>query len=196
MVGIAVAALAVSLIGTVVAQQLIGSYHAGVAQSLELTAGVLDTVDESFVVAEDSLIIIGEGVGEAERAVRSLGGSMAEGQEALDAVAALSGGDIADAIEDIERALPAVQQAAETIDDSLAELDERLDEVSGLIGSYIERTEDATELVDHQRQVLDTSARRARLAIVAFGLVFGLSQFVPLYLGLTLMRGAVEIRDP
>ena len=52
---------------------------------------MLDTVDESFVIAEEALVIIGGGVAEAQGAVRALGGSMEEGQEALDSLAALDG---------------------------------------------------------------------------------------------------------
>jgi hypothetical protein len=254
-VGIAVVTLAVTVVGTIVAQHLVRDFHVGVAQSLELTADVLDTVDESFVVAEDALVIIGEGVSEAENAVRSLGGSMEEGQVALDQVTDLTGVEIADAIEDIEEALPAIEQAATAIDetlatlsllpfgltydperalgssigeiaegleglpdelraqaeqvertreeltdatastlataDSLAALDERLDVAADLVGGYAARATDAALLVDEQRDALDTTAARARILIIAFGLLFAIGQFGPIYLGMALARGMV-----
>ena len=120
--GVAVVTLVVTLIGTFVAQQLIRDFHLGVAQSLTLTADVLDTVDESFVIAEEALVIIGTGVTDAQGAVQSLGGSMEQGQQALDSLTALTGVEVADAIEDVEQALPAMEQAAAAIDDTLATL--------------------------------------------------------------------------
>jgi methyl-accepting chemotaxis protein len=254
-VGIAVITLVVALVGTAVAQHLVRDFHLGVEQSLTLTADVLGTVDESFVVAEDALVIIGEGVTDAETAVRSLGGSMEEGQVALESVTALTGVEIADALEDVEQALPAVQQAASAIDDtlatlsllpfgltytpdrplgdsigdiadgleglpdelrtqadqvertsaeladatsstiatadSLAALDERIDAAAALVGGYAERATDAALLVDRQRDALDTTATRARGLIIAFGLLFALGQFGPIYLGSALARGSV-----
>lgn len=257
-VAIAVITLVVTLIGTVVAQQLVRDFHLGVAQSLELTADVLDTVDESFVVAEEALVVIGDGVTEAQGAVRSLGRSMEEGQGALDSLTALTGMEVADAIADVEQALPAVQQAASAIDDTLATLsllpfglayeperplgesigaisdgleglpdelraqaeqvertstelagatqstiataealaalDERIDDATDLVGGYEERATEAALLVDEQRTALDTTATRARILIVTVGLVFGVGQFGPIYLGLALARGRVTTR--
>jgi ABC-type transporter Mla subunit MlaD len=252
MVGIGIVGVVASLIGTIVAQQLVRDFHDALVRSLDLTADVLDTVDESIVVADDAVRIIGVGVHEAERAVRSLGGSMHEGQRALDAVVALTGGNVADALDDIDRALPSIERAADTIEDTLtalgslpfapaydpdqrlgrtigdlraglaglpeelrgqaeqverasgqladatagaiatadalAELDERLDDVADLIRGYAGRTADASELVDTQRTLLAGTAARARVVIVTFGVLFALGQFVPVYLGLGLMR--------
>ena len=254
-VGIAVATLLVTLVGTVVAQYLVHDFQVGVAESLQLTDDVLDTVDESFVIAQEALVIIGDGVAEAHLAVRALGGSMEEGQQALDTLTDLTGVEIADALEDVEAALPAIQQAATAIDDtlatlsllpfglnydparplgaaiggisdgleglpdelrsqadqiertsagldaatqstlatadSLAALDERIDAAVDLLGGYADRTAEAAQLVDRQHDALDTTARRARLLIIAFGLVFALGQFGPIYLGLALARGSM-----
>jgi chromosome segregation ATPase len=122
MLGIAIAGLLVSLVGTVLVRQLVVDIGTGVDQSLELTVAVLETVDESFVVAEDALVILTDGTRDAERAVRSLSGSLGEGQVALEAATALTGEDIADALDQVEAALPSIQQAAATIDQTLATL--------------------------------------------------------------------------
>lgn len=257
-VGIALATLLATLIGTVVAQQLVRDFHLGVGQSLELTADVLDTVDASFVIAEEALVIIGDGVTEAQRAVRSLGGSMREGEAALETLTALTGVEIADALEDVAEALPAIQQAATAIDgtlatlsrlplgltydparplgetiggisdgldglpdelraqadqveqtsaeleaatqstlataESLGALNERIDTAAGLLGGYAERATEAALLVDRQRGALDATARRARLLIIAAGVVVGIGQFGPIYLGSALARGTVSTR--
>ena len=254
-VGIALVTLAVTLIGTVVAQHLVRDFHLGVGQSLELTADVLDTVDGSFVIAEEALVIVGDGVTEAQSAVRSLGGSMEEGQQALETLTDLTGVEIADALEDVEQSLPAIEQAATAIDDTLATLnllpfglsydperplgetigevsagleglpdelraqadqvertsaeleaatrstiatadsltalDERIDTAAGLVGGYAERATEAALVVDRQRAALDATARRARVLVIAFGVILALGQFGPLYLGLALVRGGV-----
>lgn len=258
MVGIAVLGLVVGVTGTVIASQVARDLDDGVGQSLELTAAVLETVDGSFVVAEDALGILIEGVAEAETAVRALSRSMAEGQDALTAATDLTGGEVADALENVERTLPAIQAAADTIDttlaalsalpfgpsydaerslgasigalredlrglpeelreqaaqverttseltaatagaaataDSLAALDDRLVAASELVGQYALRTGEARALVDAQRDALRTSASRAQVMVVAFGVMFVLLQFVPLYLGLALL-GRAEVGE-
>jgi chromosome segregation ATPase len=256
MVGIAILGLVVGVVGTVIAAQLARDLDRGVGQSLELTAAVLETVDDSFVIAEDALDILLEGVVEAEAAVRALSRSMAEGQDALVAATELTGGEVADALENVERSLPAIQSAANAIDgtlaalsalpfglaydadeplgasigalredlrglpqelraqaeqaerttselsaatagtlataDSLGELDDRLADAAELIGQYALRTGEARTLVDEQRDALAGSASRAQVMVVAFGVMFVLSQFVPLYLGLALL-GRAEV---
>ena len=254
MLGIGTVGVLLSLAGTVVGWQLLGELHAGMGQSLQVTSDVLETMDESFVVAEDSLAILAEGVAGAEAAVRSLSSSMGEGQEALSAAADLAGGEVADAIESVEEGLPAVEAAADTIDDtlgalsavpilpfsyeparplgesvgalredlvglpeelreqaaqvertsaemvaateatlataeSLQELEVRLGDASALIAEYGAEAEEARLLVDEELRSLAASTRRARLMVLAFGLVFALGQFVPLYLGQALHRG-------
>jgi chromosome segregation ATPase len=256
MVGIAILGLVVGVVGTVIAAQLARDLDRGVGQSLELTASVLETIDDSFVIAEDALAILIEGVAEAETAVRALSRSMAEGQDALTAATDLTGGEVADALENVEQSLPAIQSAADTIDatlaalstlpfgpaydadrslgasigelredlrglpeelrqqaeqverttteltaatagtvataDSLAELDDRLVDASELVGQYALRTGEARALVDTQRDALTSSASRAQVMVVAFGVMFVLAQFVPFYLGFALL-GRAEV---
>jgi chromosome segregation ATPase len=239
MVGIAILGLVVGVVGTVIAAQLARDLDRGVGQSLELTASVLETIDDSFVIAEDALAILIEGVAEAETAVRALSRSMAEGQDALTAATDLTGGEVADALENVEQSLPAIQSAADTIDatlaalstlpfgpaydadrslgasigelredlrglpeelrqqaeqverttteltaatagtvataDSLAELDDRLVDASELVGQYALRTGEARALVDTQRDALTSSASRAQVMVVAFGVMFVLA---------------------
>jgi DNA repair ATPase RecN len=256
MLTIAALGLVVSVVGTAVGWRLAGDLDQGVGQSLELTADVLTTVDESFALADDSLEILGEGVGEAERAVRALSASMREGAGALEGATDLTGGEVADALESVENSLPDVESAAEAIDDtlaalnalpfgvsygpdrplgetigelreelrelpddlreqaaqveqmqeelteategtaatarSLAELEEQLEAASELIDDYASSTGEAQGLIEEQREVLAASATRTRMMVLAFGVVFALSQFVPLYLGWSLLgRGRV-----
>ena len=252
MLGIGLLGLVISLVGTALGWRLVTDLHAGVGRSLAVTTDVLETVDESFVVAEESLGILTEGVTEASGAVRALGGSMREGRDALESATDLTGGEVADALESVEQGLPAMQSAAEAIDttlralsrlpipltyepdrslgetigalredlsglpgelreqaaqvermseelsaategtlamaDSLDQLEGRLTDSLALIRQYGLRTDDARALVVEQGDALATSASRARLLVVAFGLVFALSQFTPLYLGLSLLR--------
>jgi chromosome segregation ATPase len=122
MIGVAIVGLLASLVGAVIGRQLVTDFDRGVEQSLILSAAVIETVDDSFEVADEALGLVTEGVIDAEAAVRSLGRSMGEGQEALDALTMLTGEDVADALESVEEALPAVEQAADSIDRTLGAL--------------------------------------------------------------------------
>jgi hypothetical protein len=243
----------VAVLGTIVGWRLVADLDRGIGQSLEATGNVIATVDESFVVAEDVLAILADGVEDAEGAVRALGRSMQEGEEALLAATRLTGEEVADAIEGIEEGLPAIESAAQAIDDALGalsglpfglaydadrplaasiralredlrdlpaelrdqadqvrrtadeltaattatvatadalvRLDESIADATGLVGDYAAQTGDIQVLVETQRESLAVSARRAQRMVVAFGLVFLVGQFVPLYLGLQLIRG-------
>ena len=77
--------------------------------------------------------------------------------------------------------------------DALAQLEQRLSEASALIGQNAIRSGEARALVEQQRDALSTSATRTRLLVLALGLTFALSQFVPLYLGLTLLGQAPAV---
>ncbi|MEX0705659.1 MAG: hypothetical protein WD041_03495 [Nitriliruptoraceae bacterium] len=122
MIGIAIVGVVASLVAAVIGRQLVTDFEDGLEQSLALSAGVLDTVDDSFDIAEDSLDIVTAGVTDAEGAVDALGRSMAEGQTALEALRALTGGNVADALDALGETLPAVEQAATSIDRTLAAL--------------------------------------------------------------------------
>lgn len=261
MLGVAGFGFVVSVVAAIIGWQVVGELEEGLGQSLEVTAGVLATVDESFVLADDALVILGDGVGEAETAVRALSRSMQEGQAALDGATELTGGDVADALESVEASLPAIQSAASTIDrtlgalssipligldydperplgetigelrrelqglpdelrsqaeqveattdelreatrgtaataDALAALDERLDDVGVLIGQYAGSIEEARAIVDDQRDGMAGSTSQLRWMILAVALAFALAQFVPFYLGTTLVRGASIPVDP
>lgn len=112
----------VGVVGTFLGWQLARDLDRGTADSLELTAGVLATVDESFLVAGDSLTILIDGVRDAEAATRALGRAMDEGEAALLAATELTGGEIADALESVEASLPGIESAAAVIDTTLGAL--------------------------------------------------------------------------
>jgi hypothetical protein len=259
MLVIAALAVVVTVAGAVVAWQLVGDLDRGVGQSLAVTGDVLVTLDDSFDVAEDALVIVTDGVGDAAGAVRSLGGSMRDGQDALDAATELTGGEVADALEAVEGALPAMQSAAGAIDTTLGaldqlpfgglaydpdqplaatigslrraldglpaqlrdqasqvdetvgglrdatestlataatldELDVRLEDASTLVGGYAERIGEARTVVAEQQDALAAGARRARVMVVLVALMVLLAQFVPGYLGWSLLRGSAHPR--
>lgn len=123
MLGIGVLGLVVALVATLVAQKLVGDLTGGVDQSIELTLDVLETADESFVVAEQALLIVADGTDEASGAVRALGRSLDDGNEALERARVLTGEEIAAALEQVEDAMPALQQAAAAIERTLRALD-------------------------------------------------------------------------
>ncbi|MEX0868436.1 MAG: hypothetical protein WD011_02075 [Nitriliruptoraceae bacterium] len=122
MIGIAIVGAVASLVAGVVGRQLVSDFEDGLKQSLALSAAALDTVDDSFAIADDALEIVTAGVADAEGAVGGLGRSMAEGQTALEALRALTGENVADSLDALEATLPAVEQAATSIDRTLSAL--------------------------------------------------------------------------
>lgn len=123
MLGIGVVGVAVALVATLLASRLLGTTVGEIDRTIALSAELLTTVDESFVVAEEALVIVTDGTEEAAGAVQALGRSLEAGSGALDGARDLTGGSIADAVDDIEQALPAVQQAAAAIESTLRTLD-------------------------------------------------------------------------
>ena len=69
------------------------------ADSLELTADSLVTVDSSLGVAADSVELVGEGLGEAEQTSRGLQGSLNEGSGLLRETARLTRTGVAESLE-------------------------------------------------------------------------------------------------
>lgn len=260
MVGIAVLGLVASVVGTVIGRQLVVALDDGMGQSLELSADVLATVDESFAVADETMGLVEEGVAEAQVAVRALGNSMAEGRAALDTATELTGEEVAGTIEAVEEALPAVEEAATAMDRTLSALDalplgvpydpeqplgesiatmraeleglpaelraqaeqtesvsrelalasestlasaDTLDSVQGslseaaaLVEQYAGSATEARALVARHQDSVEASTRRASLAVLGLGVVFAVGQFVPLYLGVALLRGDLVRRRP
>ncbi|QBI18348.1 hypothetical protein ER308_01340 [Egibacter rhizosphaerae] len=203
--------------------------------------------------------LLAEGLAESEQATDALARSMHEGQGALESATRLTGEDVADALESVDRTLPQVEQAAEAMDqtltaldrlaigvpydadqplgdsvgelrealedlpgdlrgqaaqteraseelaeaaertqasaEALASLNEQLVEAADLIDDYAERTAEGQELLTQQRDALATTTRRAQWAVVLAGIAFALMQFVPLYIGGTLMRGGPVLHD-
>ncbi|MCA1782072.1 MAG: hypothetical protein LC679_07835 [Intrasporangiaceae bacterium] len=123
MLGIGVLGLVVTLVAALVAQKLVGDLIGGVDESLELTVDLLETVDESFVVVEEALLIVADGTEGASDAVRALGRGLDDGSVALESARELTGQEIADALEQVEGAMPALQQAAGAIERTLRTLD-------------------------------------------------------------------------
>ena len=123
MLGIGMLGLVVTLVATLVAQKLVGDLIGGVDESLELTVDLLETIDESFVVVEEALLIIAEGTEGASDAVRALGRGLDDGSMALESARVLTGEEIADALGQMEDAMPALQQAAAAIERTLRTLD-------------------------------------------------------------------------
>lgn len=94
------------------------------AQSLELTADSLVTVDSSLGVATESVQLVGAGVGDAEETSRGLQESLVEGSGLLRETATLTRTGVAESLESFERSLPALIQVAGTIDSTLRAVDQ------------------------------------------------------------------------
>lgn len=108
-----------SLVGMVVGWRLLSEVHAALDRSLLLTSDALDALDNSVAVAQDTAVVVTDGLEQTEQTARELVVVFADGQDILDATADMSERDIAASLEAVEEALPALIQVAEVMDRTL-----------------------------------------------------------------------------
>jgi hypothetical protein len=123
LLGVGVLGVVVSLLGGIVGARLVGTVDRGVGQSLALTGDALEALDASLVVAEDSVAIVSEGLGEVEGTARELEATLDQGGTLLSEGAELAGNDLADSLEAVEASMPALVRVAATIDGTLRAVD-------------------------------------------------------------------------
>lgn len=93
-------------------------------RSLTLTSDSLATIASSLSVAAESIALVGDGLGDAERTSRGLEKSLSEGADLLDETARLTRNEVAESLESFERSMPALIQVSGTIDTTLRAVDE------------------------------------------------------------------------
>lgn len=103
---------------------LLRDLDALLGRSLVLTAESLATVDASLIVATDSVAVINDGLGRAERTSRGLEDSLEEGADLLDQTGRMLRGDVASSLESVQRTLPTLIQVGATIDTTLRAVDD------------------------------------------------------------------------
>jgi hypothetical protein len=160
------------------------------AGTVETIEGALTTVERAATVIDDTLATLGSlPIGPSYDPGRPLGTSIGQVRDAL---AGLSDQlrEQADQIERTSAQLAAASDGIVGTADALVDLERELTTASELIVDYTDQTEQARVLVAAQQESLADSARRAQLLVVAFAVAFALGQFVPLYLGVSLLRGA------
>jgi ABC-type transporter Mla subunit MlaD len=70
---------------------------------------------------------------------------------------------------------------------TVTELDEQLTEVGRLVDRYADTAADATTLMTESRKDLERSSTETRTLLILLGIVFGLGQVVPIWLGTVLL---------
>lgn len=198
MIAVGVFGIVASMIGVIVGMQLVAQIDTALGRSLALTADSLRTVDASLQIAEDTVGLLGEGIGEAERTSRGLVTTIDEGEQALGSIADLTGTELADSLEAIDDSMPALIQVAAAIDTSLSALsqvpfgppydperpfDESMRSLQDSLDGLPERLRDQAVLID------DASANLADLGTGTTAIADSLSE---LDAGLTQAMGLLQ----
>jgi ABC-type transporter Mla subunit MlaD len=250
MVGIAAAGLVVSLVGTLVAWQLVGEVDRTLDETLVITGESLGTVEDTIAVADVVVADVASGLTDLDSALTNLERGLGEAEPLLGDIGELTT-DVPDALTEFQRTLDGVAGAAAEVDrvlgqlesipfaprvapgnslstqlgelsadldpvvetlrtsstdlgrlaettaairvditalaEDVSALDQNLQDSSQLVGQYRQQAEDAGRLAESSRRDLDSSARLMRALIVVGGLLFAVSQFVPLWVGLELL---------
>lgn len=179
--------------GQVAVDAVAGLASNEIAGAVDTIEGAMTAVERAAGTIDDALAALGSlPFGPTYEANRPLGRAINQ------VTAALSGlsDELRDQAEQIERTSEGFAEAADGMigtADALAELETRLDAAATLLRAYAERTAEARVLVAEQQDVLAASAGRFRVTLIAFGIAFALAQFVPFYLGWSLLRGAWPI---
>ncbi|MBA2578273.1 MAG: hypothetical protein H0V05_16815 [Euzebyaceae bacterium] len=124
MIGVGIFGVVAGLVGTIVGVQLVDQLDSALNRSLTLTSDSLETVESSLVLAEETVDLVNDGLTDAERTARDLETTMQEGERLLTSTAELTGTQVADSIEAMERSMPALIQVATAVDASLSALSE------------------------------------------------------------------------
>jgi hypothetical protein len=193
--GIADAEVAVRSVGSslatgqVAVDAVAGLASNEIAGAIDTIEGAMSAVERAAATIDDALAALGTlPFGPTYGADRPLGRAIGQVTNALSGLS----DELRDQAEQIERTSEGFADAADGMlgtADALADLDARLDAASGLLREYAARTDEAQVLVAEQQDILAASASRFRVTLIAFGIAFALSQFVPFYLGWMLLRG-------
>lgn len=117
----AVVAAITSLVGIVVAWQLVGNLRSTTRSTLVIVEDTLTTVDDTLDVAGSVIDTVDGGVATIAGSLTTLQTSVQQGADALEAVAQLTE-DLPPSLDRIDEALGGLQAAGEFVDDTLSTL--------------------------------------------------------------------------
>lgn len=98
-------------------------------------------------------------------------------------------------LEQLSSSITALQAGIGELAADVAAVSDNLEGSSELVSRYREQAERAGTLASDSRAELGSNVRVMRLLIIAAGLLFAASQFVPLWVGTELLSGAPPQRD-
>lgn len=250
MVGIAAVGVAVALVGTVVAWQLVGEVDSALDGSLAITEESVATIEDTITLSDQvigdlsaglgtldaTLLELQRGIGDAQPVLEDVGrlttevpAALEEFQGTLDDVAGAAGEidailvqlsqipfapeydprsslatqldalstDLDPVIETLRgssgnlaqltESTGAVRSAIGTLARDVQAIDQRLEASAGLVGRYRQQAGRASDLAAESRADLGDRVATMRILVVLGGVLFAVSQFVPLWVGIELL---------
>lgn len=115
--GVGCAGLVVGLVGSVAALVALSDTAATLDRSLAVTSETLANVDDTVALSRDMLATVRDSLAAASATVGRLDSSTATAAEVLTNLSGLTGSNLPDALDAVNRTLPQVQRAATAIDD-------------------------------------------------------------------------------
>jgi hypothetical protein len=122
LLAVGVVGLVASLGGIVVGRRLINEMDAALGRSLQVTAESVEALQASVALAEETTVLVSEGLGRAEATTRELRDTFEQGSQLLEGTADLTEDRIAGSLEAVEESLPSLIQVAAVIDRTLSAL--------------------------------------------------------------------------
>lgn len=122
MLGVGAVGVVVSIAGSVVGLRLLTELDRAFAGSVGLTAEAVEALGSSVELAEETVVLLEGSLENTESTTRGLAAAFTEAETVLDATADLSENQIADALEAVERAMPALVEVGGVIDGTLTAL--------------------------------------------------------------------------
>lgn len=144
------------------------------ADTIDQTLGALSALPLGLDYGADPPL--GESIGEMRRSIAGLPDELREQAQQAERTS----DELTEATERTEATAAA-----------LAQLAERLEVVAELTSDYAGHAAEARAVIAEQQEALAHSGTRAQVLVFTFSAVFALAQFVPLYLGLALVRGTL-----
>ncbi|HEX6385867.1 MAG TPA: hypothetical protein VF177_14450, partial [Anaerolineae bacterium] len=126
---IGITGVILSVAGIIVGRQLVDTIGAGIRNNLQLTLQSLDTVEETLLLAKQTIGDVSVGLDTVEATTTDLGQTINQSRPLIDQVNQVTSHQVPDSIETVQTTIPGLAEVAGIIDDTLVALNDfRIDE--------------------------------------------------------------------
>lgn len=126
---IGITGVVLSVAGIIVGRQLVDTIGAGIRNNLQLTLQSLDTVEETLLLAKQTIGDVSVGLDTVEATTTDLGQTINQSRPLIDQVNQVTSHQVPDSIETVQTTIPGLAEVAGIIDDTLVALNDfRIDE--------------------------------------------------------------------